>query len=200
MPEPLSYRSPAHPPIGGKPAYSASPFGRPIGRAPRQRTGAVVFPKFGCNTIRVDVTTGAREDKSMAKSKPFTMRLTAETDAWVEREARRTQRSKGAIVEALAEEAARMRRFPGIAFRGPEYARRAWLYGTALDVWEVIEAYRDVGSIEGLLEVSDVPERQIRLALAYYEHYPDEIDRAIAENQAPEEALHTLYPFFVPRP
>ena len=136
----------------------------------------------------------------MAKSKPFTMRLTAETDAWVEREARRTRRSKGAIVEALAEEAARMRRFPGIAFRGPEHARRAWLLGTALDVWEVIEAYTGLGSVEALLSVSDVPERQVRLALAYYEHYPEEIDRAIAENQAPDEALHTLYPSLVPRP
>ena len=136
----------------------------------------------------------------MAKSKPFTMRLTAETDAWVEREAQRTRRSKGAIIEALAEEGARMRRFPGIAFRGPEHGRRAWLLGTALDVWEVVEAYQALGSIEALLQAGDVPERQVRLALAYYEHYPDEIDRAIAENQAPQAALHSLYPSFVPRP
>jgi hypothetical protein len=136
----------------------------------------------------------------MAKSKPFTLRLTPETDAWVEYEARRTRRSKGAIVEALAEEAARMRRFPGIAFRGPEHARRAWLRGTALDVWEVIEAYKDLGSLEAMLEVGDVPERPLQLALAYYEHYPAEIDQAVAENQVPEAALHTLYPSIVPRP
>ena len=39
-----------------------------------------------------------------------------------------------------------MRRCPGIAFRGPEHDRRAWLLGTALDVWEVIEGYQDAGS------------------------------------------------------
>jgi uncharacterized protein (DUF433 family) len=136
----------------------------------------------------------------VAKSKPFTMRLTPETDAWVEEEARRTRRSKGAVIEALAEEAARARRFPGVAFRGPEHARRAWLLGTALDVWEVIEAYKDAGSLEALLRVSDVAERQVRLALAYYEHYPSEIDRAIAENRTPQADWHRLYPSFVPRP
>lgn len=135
----------------------------------------------------------------MPKSKPFTLRLSAETDAWVEYEAQRTRRSKGAVVEALAEEAARMRRFPGIAFRGPEHDRRAWLRGTALDVWEVIEAYRDAGSLEALLALSDAPERALRLALAYYEHYPAEIDRAIAENQLPDDQLHRLYPASVPR-
>lgn len=127
------------------------------------------------------------------------MRLTNETDRWVEQEAKRSRRSKGAIVEALAEEAARMRRFPGVAFRGPEHARRAWLIGTALDVWELIEAYQSLGSIERLLAEGDVPERQVRLGLAYYEAYPDEIDLAIRENQASEQDLHVLYPAFVPK-
>jgi hypothetical protein len=140
------------------------------------------------------------EGDEVAKSKPFTMRLTPETDAWVEQEARRTRRSKGAVVEGLAEEAARVRRFPGIAFRGPEHDRRAWLLGTALDVWEVIEACGDAGSLEALLDVSDLPERHIRLALAYYEHYPAEVDRAIASNRTPQDRLHDLYPTFVPRP
>ncbi|MBA3945620.1 MAG: hypothetical protein H0X37_13770 [Herpetosiphonaceae bacterium] len=39
-----------------------------------------------------------------------------------------------------------MHRFPGIGFRGPKHDRRAWLLGTALDVWEVIEAYPPCGS------------------------------------------------------
>lgn len=136
----------------------------------------------------------------MPKSKPFTLRLTPETDAWVDQEARRTQRSKGAIVEGLAEEAARMRRFPGVAFRGPDSSRRAWLVGSALDIWEVIEAYKDTGSVEALLAISDLSERLVRLALTYYEHYSHEIDRAIAENREPEAILHTLYPTLVPRP
>jgi hypothetical protein len=129
----------------------------------------------------------------VAKSKPFTMRLTEETDAWVEHEARRTKRSKGAVVEALAEEAARMRRFPGIAFRGPEHDRRAWLLGTALDIWQVIEAYQDMG-LERMLDEGDLSEGKIRLALAYYEACPEEIDEAVAENRQPLEYWRRLYP------
>jgi hypothetical protein len=121
------------------------------------------------------------------------MRLTEETNAWVEHEARRTKRSKGAVVEALAEEAARMRRFPGIAFRGPEHDRRAWLLGTALDVWQVIEAYRDMG-LERMLDEGDLPDGKIRLALAYYEGYPEEIDEAVAENRRPLEYWRRIYP------
>jgi hypothetical protein len=133
------------------------------------------------------------------KSEPFTMRLTRETDLWVEEEARRTRRSKGAVVEALAEEAARMRRFPGIAFRGPEHDRRAWIIGTALDVWQVIEAYEDMG-MERLLEEGDLSERFVRLALAYHKEYLKEIDEAIALNRRSQEEWHALYPFLVPAP
>lgn len=136
---------------------------------------------------------------SMAKSEPFTMRLTKETNLWVEEEARRTRRSKGAVVEALAEEAARMRRFPGIAFRGPENDRRAWVLGTALDAWQVIEAYEDMG-IEGVLEEGDLPERFVKLALAYYKEYPEEIDEAIALNRRSQAELHALYPTLISTP
>jgi uncharacterized protein (DUF433 family) len=135
----------------------------------------------------------------MVKSK-LTVRLTPETDAWVEQEARRTGRSKGAIVEGLAEEAARTRRFPGIGFRGAAHDRRAWLRGTGLEVWEVIEAYQDAGSLEALLTVSDLDERLIRLAMSYYAHYPAEIDQAVADNRRSDDELHVLFPTIVPRP
>lgn len=135
----------------------------------------------------------------MAKSEPFTMRLTRETDLWVEEEARRTRRSKGAVVEALTEEAARMRRFPGVAFRGPEHDRRPWIIGTALDVWQVIEAYEDMG-LERLLGEGDLSERSVRLALAYHEEYPDEIDEAVARNRRSQAEWHALYPGLISAP
>jgi hypothetical protein len=136
----------------------------------------------------------------MTKSAPFSLRLNDELDAWVTQEARRTKRSKGAVVEALAEEGARMRRFPGIAFRGPEHDRRAWIIGSAMDVWEVIEALHSLGSVERLVEVGDVSERHLKLAAAYYDAHPDEIDLAIAANRGTQADLHRLYPTFVPKP
>lgn len=130
-----------------------------------------------------------------AKSAPFSMRLSKRVEALVDQEARRTGRSKGAIVEALADEALRMRLFPGIAFRGADWERRAWVIGTALDVWQIVDAHRDIGSIERMAEGGSASERQIRLALGYYERFPEEIDAAIAENRRPIEQLEQEFPF-----
>src|SRR5919201_4687053 len=126
------------------------------------------------------------------KSKPFSIRLSQPTDRFVEAEARRTKRSKGAVVEALTEEAARMRRFPGIGFRGEEPYREAWVIGTGLDVWELIEMLQDYGSAERLIAETTIPGRAVDLARAYYAGYPEEIDRAIAENRRPLSELRDL--------
>jgi hypothetical protein len=61
------------------------------------------------------------------------MRLSKQMEELVSSEAKRTGRSKGAIVEGLAEEALRMRLFPGVSFRGADWERRAWIIGTAFD-------------------------------------------------------------------
>ena len=129
------------------------------------------------------------------KSSPFSLRLTQTTDRFVTAEAQRTKRSKGAIVEALTEEAARTRRFPGIAFRGDDADRRPWLIGTGLDIWELIELLEDHGSVERLIQETDIPARTVTIAHAYYASYPDEIDQAIAENRRPLTELQELYPF-----
>jgi hypothetical protein len=129
------------------------------------------------------------------KSAPFSMRLSRSMEALVDREARRTGRSRGAVVEALAAEALRMRLFPGIAFRGTDWERRAWVIGTALDVWQIAEAHQDIGSVERMAEGGSASERQIRLALDYYEMFPEEIDSAIAENRRPIEQLEAEFPF-----
>jgi uncharacterized protein (DUF433 family) len=116
-------------------------------------------------------------------------------EALVQAEAQRTGRSKGAIVEGLAEEAMRMRLFPGVSFRGADWERRAWVIGTAFDVWQIVDAYRDIGSIESMVEGSSASKRQIQLALDYYERFPEEIDAAIAENRRPIEQLEEEFPF-----
>ncbi|HSZ70044.1 MAG TPA: hypothetical protein VK756_06760 [Solirubrobacteraceae bacterium] len=129
------------------------------------------------------------------KSTPFSMRLSKRVEALVDQEAARTGRSRGAIVEALAEEALRMRLFPGIAFRGIDWERRAWVIGTALDVWQIVDAHRDVASVARIAEGGAADERQIRLALAYYERFPEEIDAAVAENRRTIEQLQDEFPF-----
>jgi uncharacterized protein (DUF433 family) len=130
-----------------------------------------------------------------AKSNPVSVRISKSLEALIDQEARRTGRSRSAVLEALADEALRTRLFPGIAFRGADWERRAWVIGTALDVWQIVEAYRDIGSVERMLDGGAANERQIRLALAYYERFPEEIETAIAANRRPLAQLRGEYPF-----
>ncbi len=130
------------------------------------------------------------------KGKPFTMRLRRDFEELLEMEARRSRRSKAQVLEALADEALRMRRFPGIGFMGAEHDRRAYLQGTGLDVWEVMELVRDYGEDrrELMFEAHPIAERQLEVVLAYYREYPEEIDWHIEENSRSPEEWHRLYP------
>jgi hypothetical protein len=97
--------------------------------------------------------------------------------------------------DAPAEEAVRMRLFPGIAFKGTGSDRRAWVTGTALDVWQIVDAYRDIGSVERMADDGSAGEDGINLALAYYERSSEEIDAAIASNRRSIEQLREEFPF-----
>jgi uncharacterized protein (DUF433 family) len=128
------------------------------------------------------------------KTQPFSIRLNQSTNRLVEEEMRRTGRSRSAIVEELAEEAARMRLFPGIGFR--DEPSRAWVIGTALDVWQLIEILRDFDDDDAVLDAYDhVTRRHIALARAYAERFPEEIETAIEENNPPLDELLEQYPF-----
>ena len=135
------------------------------------------------------------ESGRIRKGQPFSVRFSLPTDQFVEAEARRTRRSKSAVVEALTEEAARMRRFPGIGFRGDDARRRAWVIGSGLDVWEIVEMLEDFGSLEQLVADTHLEERQIRLAVAYRDHHREEIEQLLTENRRHLDELLTLYPF-----
>jgi uncharacterized protein (DUF433 family) len=67
--------------------------------------------------------------------------------------------------------------------------------GTALDVWQIVDAHRDIGSIERMAADGSASKRQIQMALDYYERFPEEIDAAIAENRRPIEELEEEFPF-----
>jgi uncharacterized protein (DUF433 family) len=101
------------------------------------------------------------------------------------------------MIQSLADEGIRRRRFPGIAFRGRDPQRRAWVIGTGLDVWQIVEAYRDFGdSVERMAAETDLEEPQIRLAIVYYERFPTEIDETIAENRTIGEEFASRFPSF----
>ena len=117
------------------------------------------------------------------------------------RERQRTGRNWSETVAELLEEAVKMRRAPGIAFRPGPTGRRATLPGTGIDVWEVVAAYRAVGEDRERLgdEFPTLEPMQLRAALSYYELYPDEIDERLErEESLGPETLYGEHPFMRP--
>lgn len=135
-----------------------------------------------------------------AKTQPFSIRLGARANMLVADEVRRSGRSRSVVVEDLAEEAAKTRLHPGIAFRGRP--RRAWVIGSGLDKWEIIDLLRSYGNDEKqlLLEHPLLIERHLRTARAYAKHFPDEIEALLEENRRPLAELRELYPFLQSAP
>ena len=130
------------------------------------------------------------------KPQPFSVRLSAGLDARISALARRTRRSKAAVLQNLADEAERCRRYPGIAFRGDDWRRRPWVVGTGLDVWEIIEALEGFGGdADRMAGETELSAHQIGLATAYYAEFPEDVDAAIAENRSPLDELRRDYPF-----
>jgi uncharacterized protein (DUF433 family) len=132
---------------------------------------------------------------SPAKTQPFSIRLGPETGRLVADEIRRSGHSRSVVVEELTEEAAKTRLHPGVAFRGKP--RRAWVIGSGLDVWEIVELQRSYRGDEDLLRESHpmITRRHLRSARAYAQQFPDEIESLLAENRRPLDELQTLYPF-----
>lgn len=99
------------------------------------------------------------------------------------------------IVEELAEEAAKTRLFPGIAFR--DAPRRAWAIGSGLDVWEIVDLVRSYDGDEDALRESLplLTERHLQLARAYADRFPEEIEAILEEQHLPLDELRERYPF-----
>jgi uncharacterized protein (DUF433 family) len=128
------------------------------------------------------------------KSEPFSIRHAKPEEEFVREEARRLRRSRSSVVESYTAEAIRMRRYPGIAFRGEDHRRRAWVLGTGLDVWEIVLLMRDFGSEPKLAAEYGLTRGQIRIALAYANEFASEIEEKLALGRRPEDELHARYP------
>ena len=129
------------------------------------------------------------------KGQPFSIRLAKSADCYMDEEARRTGRSKSAVVEDLALEAAKARQFPGITFQGEWPEREPVIADTGFDVWQLCETIDNYGSVAKV--VADFPlvtELHCRLARSYRDGYPDEIELAIANNSRSREELRHLFP------
>ena len=115
------------------------------------------------------------------------------TDAqlgWLEQEAQRLGMSPSDIVASRVEEALRETEYPYVEFREAYLGRDAFLRGTRIKIWLLINHVRanngDILTTARELEISDVA---VANAVEYAATYADEIDAAILESYAVADRL-----------
>ena len=67
--------------------------------------------------------------------------------------------------------------FPGISFRDSLSGREAYVLGRRVAVWEVVEAYNELKSVERTAGHFDWPAVLVKRVLAYAKAFPEEIQR-----------------------
>ncbi len=130
------------------------------------------------------------------RSMVISMRLPAESGKRLKRMANRHGWTSSDASARLVEEGLRRSEFGFIDFRDSPAGRQACLQGSTLAVWEVmllVDSYKkDVSAVAGHLKW---PEGKVRAAVNYAQAFPEEINEAMAENEATDfEALKRMLP------
>ncbi len=118
-------------------------------------------------------------------SKVVSTRLAAETEARLQRLARRLGKTPSETGAMLIEESLRQSEFAFIEFRNSPVGRQAYMKNSNLAVWQVImlsDQYdRNISKIANHLQK---PVAWVQAAFNYAEAYSSEIDLAIADARA----------------
>jgi uncharacterized protein (DUF433 family) len=96
------------------------------------------------------------------------------------RQARLSGEPRTTLAERYLDEGLLMEEVPGIYFVDGAMGRRPALIGSGLDVWEVVKAVKDSGSVEEAAAYLEVESRLVELAVRCYGSNREEIDDWIA--------------------
>ncbi len=118
-------------------------------------------------------------------SQVISMRLRPEQIERLHRLARRLGRTPSETGAMLVEESLRQAEFGQIEFRPSPVGRQAYVRGSTLAVWEVVQVARAF-QLDALRAAAHLgwPRYRVQAALNYAAAFPDEIDVAIADNLA----------------
>lgn len=117
-------------------------------------------------------------------SQVVSLRLPDETAERLKGLARRTGRTVNDAASRSIEEWLRQEEFADIEFRNFNGERHACIK-SAIPVWQLIMVARDYGmNAERTAAHFQFPIHRVKAGFHYYEAYPEEIDQAIADNEA----------------
>lgn len=124
------------------------------------------------------------------------MRLRGPTLRELQEEATRYRTPPRTLAEEMIEEGVKMRRHPGIVFSERGSGRRdAVLVGRPrLSVWQVIGVVRGSDSLAEAADHLSLDIGSVERAVVYYKDHPQEIEAAMAENEAAFERAKRLFP------
>jgi len=130
-------------------------------------------------------------------SRVVSLRLKDEQVERLQRAARRLGRSPSEAAALLLEESLRRQEYPFVEFRHSSAGRQAYVQSTRIAVWHVAALAREYdGDASKTAAYLEVPEVEVRAALAYASVYAEEIDAAIADDEWVAEHLLPLTPGF----
>lgn len=122
---------------------------------------------------------------SSSQSIVVSMRLPAESGRRLKRMASRHGWTASDAGARLVEEGLRRSEFAFIDFRDTPAGRQACMQGSTLAVWEILLLVRGYNGDEAATAAHlRWPEAKVRAAIHYAEAFPEEIDEALAENDA----------------
>ena len=129
-------------------------------------------------------------------SRVLSLRLKDDQMERLKRLARRSGHAPSKLAATLLEEALRMEEFGYVEFRNTLVGRQAYVKGSRVAVWQVLSLARGLDHDSArVAEYLQWPEVKVRAAFAYAKAFPEEINEAIAENDAIDETkLRQLLP------
>jgi hypothetical protein len=122
---------------------------------------------------------------SATSSIVISMRLPTESGKRLKRLAKRHGWTASDASARLVEEGLRRSEFAFIDFRDSPAGRQTYIQGSRVAVWQVMMLLRDYkGDAAGVAEHLKWPVEKVKAAIHYRDAFPEEIDEAVAENDA----------------
>jgi hypothetical protein len=138
----------------------------------------------------------AGENMTAGSSTVISMRLPAESSQRLKRMARRHGWTASDASARLVEEGLRRAEFAFIDFRDSAAGRQASIQGSSLAVWEIMLLLRShAGNAAAVARHLKWPQAKVQAAVNYAEAFPEEVNEALAENDAVDfDALKRMLP------
>jgi uncharacterized protein (DUF433 family) len=119
------------------------------------------------------------------RSTVISMRLPAESEKRLRRMANRHGWTPSDASARLVEEGLRRSEFAFIDFRDSPAGRQAYIQGSTLAVWEIMLLIRSYkGKVAAVAAHLGWPPAKVQAAVHYAEAFPEEVNDALAENDA----------------